>query len=149
MKRLRRLAALLAALLLGLAAWLSVLVCYPAQGELRLSRQLSTGLLIARVPEPQPLLFDRVFFGRPQLSGRHFQPEIGKSRTLPPGGVSVHRAKNGEWIWHIRLDPLDKRWEIEVTEKRSVSLRLGAKSWRIGTKTRIWRTRRVEKAEDV
>lgn len=143
MKRLRRVAAFLIALVLGLAAWFTVLICYPSRGELSLSRQLSTGMLIARVPEPRSYLFGRVNFGSPQLSGRYFQTALDRSGPIPPGVVLAELPKNGERIWRVRLDPLDKSWEIEVVEKRSVFVRFGRKSWRIGTKTRVWRTDRA------
>src|SRR5688572_14082151 len=143
MKRLRRVAAVLLALLLGLGAWLTVLLCYPSRGELRLARQLSSGSLVARVPEPQPMFFGRIIFGSPLLGGRVLQADTGNSSTIQPGIVWADRPKNGEQIWYIRLDPRDKSWEVELVEKRPVFLRVGGKSWRIGTKTRVWRTNRT------
>lgn len=148
MKRLRRIAAVGAALLLGIAAWFTVLICYPTRGELRLSRELSSGMLIARVPEPQPLFFNAVVFGQPQLSGRYLRPRAGGSGVLPRAAISVERSRQGEQIWSLTLDPLDKSWDIEVREKRPLYLQLGKKSWRIGTKTRVWQTDRAARAED-
>jgi hypothetical protein len=148
MKRLRRIAAVVLALLLGLAAWFTVLLRYPSTGELRLARQLSTGSLIARVPEPRPLFFGRIVFGPPLLGGRFLQTDTGNSGPIQPGTVWADRPKAGEQIWYIRLDPKDKAWEIELVEKRPVFLRVGAKSWRIGTTTRVWRTNRTGRADD-
>ena len=129
--------------MLGVSAWLTVLVCYPASGELRLSRQLGSGALIARVPEPQPWLFGRIVFGPPQLSARYFLSETGSSAAVPFGTLWADRSKNGEQVWFVRLDPRDKSWDLEVTEKRTVSLRFGGKRWRVGTKAKVWRTDRT------
>ena len=148
MKRLRRFAAVLFALLLGLAAWVTVLICYPTRGELRLSRQLASGSLIARVPEPQPLFFRRIVFGQSLLAGRILQTDTGGSGAIQPGVIFADQPRNGQQIWYLRLDPRDKTWEIELVEKRPVFLRVGAKSWRIGTKTRIWRTNRTGHADN-
>ncbi len=147
MKRLRRIAAAFAALLLGLGAWFTVLICYPTEGELHLARQLSTGWLVARVPEMRPVLFGRIVFRDPQLSGRFVQPDKGQAGPLPMGIISAMKTEKNEQLWVVRLDPLDKSWEIEITEKRPVYLWLGGKSWRIGTKTRLWRTHRVKQPE--
>ena len=147
MKRLRRLAAVLVALLLGLGAWLTVLMCYPTRDELRLARQLSTGSLIAHVPEPRAMFFGRIAFGHPLLGGRILQTDTGSSVPIQPGVVWMERPRDGERIWHIRLDPRDKAWEIELVEKRRVFLQVGEKSWRIGTKTRVWRTNRTTEGE--
>ena len=116
MKRLRRIAAVLVALLLGLGAWLTVLMCYPTRDELRLARQLSTGSLIAHVPEPRAMFFGRIAFGHPLLGGRILQTDTGSSVPIQPGVVWMERPRDGERIWHILLHPLDKAWEIELVE---------------------------------
>jgi hypothetical protein len=143
MKRLRRIAALSFALILGVAAWCTVMLCRSTTGELRLSRELSSGLLMARVPRPKPLVFGMILFGPPNLKGTYTQPQTGASGPLPQGMLFEGSRTGPHQIWYVRLDPLDKSWEIEVKETRPVFLRLGKFSWRIGTKTRIWRTRRT------
>jgi hypothetical protein len=142
MKRLRRLAVILAVLSLGVMAWLAVVVSWETKGELRLTRELSTGRLIARIPEPTNVRF--IVYGRAELTSSYTQPGQGRAGLLPKGTVfERHPSNSKEKVWYVGLDPLDKTWELEVKESRPMFLKAGGKSWRIGTKTRIWRTNRV------
>jgi hypothetical protein len=144
MKRLRRLAALFAALFLGVLAWLVVMLGWRAEGELRLARELSTGRLIARVPEPKHPFSMIITFGPPNLTARLLRPIKNLSAQLPRGTVREVASRDGEQIWQVNLDPADKTWELEVTERRPVWLPAGRGGvWRVGTKTRVWRTNRV------
>lgn len=148
MKKLRRIAALFLALFLGAAAWLVVMVSLRTEGELQLSRELSTGRLVARVPPPQGFL-RFIDFGPAQLAGRFSQPALDRSGPLPPGIVLVETPREGwEQVWHVNLDPLDKSWELEVVESRPVYLRLAGKRGRLGTKARVWRTHRSSVGSD-
>ena len=123
-------------------AWLAVVVSWETKGELRLTRELSTGRLIARIPEPNNLRF--IVYGRAELTSSYAQPAPGKTGSLPKGTVFESHPSNGkETIWYVGLDPLDKSWELEVKESRPVFVKVGANRWRIGTKTRVWRTNRV------
>jgi hypothetical protein len=142
MKRLRRMAALLLALSLGVAAWCVIALSFPSRGELRLSRELSTGALMARVPRPRPLFFGLIFFGPAKLSARYEQGENASSGNLPQRVLLEAPGNAADQIWYVRLDPLDKTWELEVRESRAAFFRLGKSNWRIGTRTRIWRTQR-------
>lgn len=143
MKRGQRIAVLGAVLGLGIVAWLALMFLWQSEGELRLVRELSTGRLMARVPQLSNPLNRVISYGPPELAGKYTQPGSRVAGVLPKGTVYEGRTEGEEQIWYIRLDPLDKSWEIEVKESRSVYLETGGKAWRIGTKTRVWRTRRV------
>lgn len=143
MRRLRRIAAVFAALALGLLAWFILMLCWPTEGELRLGRELSSGRLIARVAPPRNPFYGVVFYGAPHLGARYFKPGENLSGALPAGTVSEVGTRGREKLWWIQLDPLDKSWEIEVREIRPLFLALAGKQWRIGMKTRVWKTRRV------
>lgn len=147
MKRLRRVAALIVALILGTMAWFMVMLSAETEGELRLARNLSTGRLLARVPPPAGFL-KFIVFGPPNFEGKYIQPKTGITGTLPHGIIhSAEPADANEEVWYVMLDPRDKSWEIEVTESRAVYLQWGGKRWRMGTKTRIWKTERMSKWE--
>ena len=142
MKKLRRMAAIFAALLLGLVAWFAVILCSRTEGELRLGRELSSGRIVARVPAPKQPFFKLFAYDPPILTGRYLQPSLQNSGPLPPSAIFVRPSQGATELWYLNLDPADKTWELEVTENRTVRLQFGAKAWRVGTKTRIWRTQR-------
>src|SRR5688500_16518327 len=131
MKKLRRTAAFFAAFLLGLIAWFAVVLCSRDEGELRLARELPSGRLVARVPAPKPPFLRFFTFGRPTLSGRYHQPNFQRSGVLPRGVVFATPQRESTEIWHVRLDPLDKTWELEVTESRTVHFHIAGKAWRV------------------
>ena len=148
MKKLRRAAAILLALLLGTTAWLTVMLSARTEGELRLARELSTGRLLARVAPPKSFV-SFIDFGPPHLAGRYLQRGEGSFLPLRPGVIFVHASPRGrDQVWYVNLDPLDKRWEIEIVESRPVYLRIGRRSWRLGTKARVWRTDRGSAESD-
>ena len=145
MKRTRRIAALFSAIVLGLATWFVLLLCYPSRGELRLSRKLGSGTLVARIPEVPSRFFGIITLGPPAVSGRYFQSSSGRSGLLQSGIISAVEQRKGELAFQILLEPSDKTWSLELTEKRPVYLRAGKWSWRIGTKTRVFHTRRRDR----
>jgi hypothetical protein len=152
MKKLRRVAVLFCILLLGLVSWFAVILCWRTEGELRLSRELSSGRLVARVPVPKKPFLNFFAYERPVLSVRYSQPARQISGALSQKSIVIAPAKSGAQAqvesWLINLDPLDKSWELEITERRPVQIRFAGKAWRIGTKTRIWRTHRVLPPEE-
>ena len=150
MKKLRRIAVLFCILLLGLVSWFAVILCWRTEGELRLSRELPSGRLVARVPVPKKPFVTFFAYERPVLSVRYSKPALRMSGALPQKAVVIAPSNSGPETesWLINLDPLDKSWELEITERRPVQIRFGGKSWRVGTKTRIWRTQRTLPAEE-
>lgn len=144
MKKLRRIAVLFCILLLGLVSWFAVILCWRTQGELRLARELPSGRLVARVPVPTKPLVNFFAYERPVLSVRYSKPALRISGALPHQTIVIDSDSGTETeSWLINLDPLDKSWELEITERRPVQIRFGGKGWRVGTKTRIWRTQRT------
>ena len=152
MKKLRRIAVLFCILLLGLVSWFAVILCWRTEGELRLARELSSGRLVARVPVPKKPLLNFFAYERPVLALKYSQPALQISGALPQKAVVIASPKSGAdpqiESWFINLDPLDKSWELEITERRPVQIRVGGKTWRVGTKTRVWRTNRSVYSEE-
>ena len=150
MKKLRRIAVLFCILLLGLVSWFAVILCWRTEGELRLSRELPSGRLVARVPIPKQPLINFFAYERPVLSARYSKPALRISGALPQKAVVIAPSSPGPETesWLINLNPLDKSWELEITERRPVQIRFAGKAWRVGTKTRIWRTRRTLPAQE-
>lgn len=144
MKKVRRTAAFLFALAVGLIAWIAVMLCSRTEGELRLARELSTGRLIARVPAPNAPLLGIFKFDPPHLAVRFLKAPSKMAEAVPHDVISLAESKGDADGWYVNLDPLDKSWELEVTESRTVRLQLGGKAWRVGTQTRVWRTQRTE-----
>lgn len=144
MKKLRRIAALFAIVLLGAIAWFAVLLCSRVEHDLQLSRELSSGRLIAKLPAPKPPFFKIFTFDAPLLSAKYSQPSLNISGALPQILMSPAAPGTTNERWYITLDPLDKSWELEITETRAVRLRFGDRSWRIGSHTRLWRTKRTQ-----
>ena len=150
MKKLRRIAVLFCILLLGLVSWFAVILCWRTEGELRLSRELPSGRLVARVPIPKKPFINFFAYERPVLSVRYSKPALRMSGALPQKAVAIAPSNSGTETesWLINLNPLDKSWELEITERRPVQIRFAGKAWRVGTKTRIWRTRRTLPPEE-
>ena len=151
MKKLRRIAVLFCILLLGLVSWFAVILCWRTEGELRLSRELPSGRLIARVATPKKPFLNFFAYERPILAVRYSKPALQISGALPQQTITIappnSGSEKGTESWFINLDPLDKSWELEITERRSVEIRFAGKAWRVGTKTRIWRTSRALPSE--
>jgi hypothetical protein len=140
LKKLRRFAIIVTLGLLGVCAWVVVLSSNSSR-ELRISRELGSGGVVCRLPSAQARGDGWLRYGTAKYSVWLNGNLLGKQRLMKERLITVSPNREVD-LWHLRLNAVDKSWELRVEEERPIVLCFGPFQVRLGTRRTTWKTQR-------